>query len=155
MLIQSGIRSKPTTVKKPQSNAVCERMHKTIADILRHVVKEQDPPTHRRKAEQKIDNALSTCVHVLRCAVNHTIKTSPGAMIFNCNMLMNVQLIADFGIYQRAQTTTKLTITSEYTTRRELITTTASENPSKLSEKFKGPYIIIQVNTNGTVSFQI
>ena len=28
-------------------------------------------------------------------------------------------------------------------------------DPSKLSEKFKGPYRIVQVNVNGTVSLQI
>ena len=28
-------------------------------------------------------------------------------------------------------------------------------NPAKLSEKFKGPYQIIQINTNDTVSLQI
>ena len=50
------------------------------------------------EAEQKIDNALSACVHALSCAINHTMhtmKTSPGAMIFNRDMLLDVQLIAD------------------------------------------------------------
>ena len=28
-------------------------------------------------------------------------------------------------------------------------------DPSKLSEKFKGPYRVVQVNANGTVSLQI
>ena len=95
MLIQSRIQSKPTSVKNPQANAVCKLMHKTIADILRNIIKEH-PPTHQHKAKQKIDNGLATCVHTMRCAVNHTMKTSPGAMVFNQDMLMNVhQLIAD------------------------------------------------------------
>ena len=34
MLTQAGIQSKPTTVKNPHSNAVYERMHKTVVDIL-------------------------------------------------------------------------------------------------------------------------
>ena len=69
-------------------------MHKTVADILRNIVKD-DPPIRRQEAEQKIHNALSTCVHALRCSVNHTMKTSPRAMVFNHDMLLNVQLIAD------------------------------------------------------------
>ena len=69
-------------------------MHKTVADILRSIIKE-DPPRRKRDAEQKIDNALSTCVHALRCAVNHTMKTSPGAMVCNRDMFMDVRLIAD------------------------------------------------------------
>ena len=70
-------------------------MHKTVADILRNVVKE-DPPRRKRYAEQKIDNALSTCIQTLRCSVNHTMRTSLGAMVFNRDtMLMNVQLLTD------------------------------------------------------------
>ena len=69
-------------------------MHKIVAHILRNIIKE-DPPMQPEDAEQKIDNALATCVHALRCTVNYTMKTSPGAMIFNRDMLINVQLIAD------------------------------------------------------------
>ena len=94
LLSQYGIKSKPTSVKNPQSNAACKRMHKTVADILRSIIKD-DPPQRKRDAEQKIDNALSTCVHALCCAVNHTMKTSPGAIAFNRDMLMNVQLLSD------------------------------------------------------------
>ena len=94
LLTRAGIKSRPTTVKNLQSNAVCERMHKTIADILCSIVK-HDPPQRKRDAEQKIDNGFATCVHALCCAVNHTMKTSPGAMVFNRDTFMDVQLIAD------------------------------------------------------------
>ena len=94
LLTRYGIKSKPTTVKNPQSNAPCERMHKTVADILQNIIKE-DPPTQRQDAEQKVDNELSTCIHALRCAVNHTMKTSPGAMVFNRDMFMGIQLLSD------------------------------------------------------------
>ena len=30
-----GITAKPTTVKNPQANAIVERLHKTMADVLR------------------------------------------------------------------------------------------------------------------------
>ena len=46
LLTRYGIKSRPTTVKNPQSNMACERMHKTVADILRNVIKE-DPPQRK------------------------------------------------------------------------------------------------------------
>ena len=136
-------------------------MHKTVADILRNIVKE-DPPRRQRDAEQKIDNALSSCVHALRCAVNHTMKTSPGAMVFNRDMLMNVQLIADLEsirgrrqqqIDNNNQRQNKKRIDHNY--RVGELVKLQTHDPTKLAEKFKGPYRIQQVNTNGTVALQI
>jgi hypothetical protein len=31
----NGIKDSPTTIKNPQVNAICERVHQTIANILR------------------------------------------------------------------------------------------------------------------------
>ena len=42
-----------------------------------------------------IDNALATVVHASRCAVNHTMQTLPGAMVFNQDMMINVPLISN------------------------------------------------------------
>ena len=136
-------------------------MHKTVANILRNIIK-LDPPTHQNEAEQKIDNALSTCVHALRCAVNHTMKTSPGAMVFNRDMLMNVQLMTDLAsirgrrqqqIDDNIQRHNKKRI--DYNYRVGELVKMRIHDPSKLSERFKGPYRINQINTNGTVSLQI
>ena len=136
-------------------------MHKTIADILRNIVKDH-PPAHIHEAEQKIDNALATCVHALRCAVNHTMKTSPGGMVFNRNMMMNVQLIADVAsIRQRRQQQIDNNISIHnkkrinYNYGAGKLVKMRTLKPSKLSEKFKGPYRIAQGYTNGTVLLQI
>ena len=161
MLTRSGIRSKPTSVKNPQSNAMCELMHKTIADICRNIVKDH-PPVHRHKAEQKIDNALLTCVHALRCAVNHMMKTSPGAMVFNRDMLMNVQLIADLASIRgcrQQQIDNNVWIHNkkriDYNYWIGELVKMRTLDPSKLSDKVKGPYRIIRVNTNSTVLLRI
>ena len=42
-----------------------------------------------------MDNALYTCMHALRCAVNHTMQTYSGALVFRRDILMDVPLIAD------------------------------------------------------------
>ena len=64
LLNQAGIKSKPTTAKNPQANAVCERMHKTVADVLRTLAKEK-PPSDDEEAEECMDNAMGSCIHAL------------------------------------------------------------------------------------------
>ena len=91
---QAGIKSKPTIVKNPQANATCERMHKTVADILRTLAKEK-PPSDNGEAKECVDNAMGSCIHALGCVVNHTMKTSPGALAFQRDMLMDAPLVAD------------------------------------------------------------
>ena len=61
----------------------------------------EDPPRRKRDAEQKFDNAFSTCIHALRCAVNHTMKTSHRVVVFNRDMLMDVQLLTDLASIHR------------------------------------------------------
>ena len=92
LLDQVGIKKKPCTVKNPQYNVACERMHYTMGSILQsETAKIQDED----EAAQAIDNALHTCIHAIRCAVNRTLQTSPGALVFNRDMMMDVPLIAD------------------------------------------------------------
>ena len=161
LLTRYGIKSKPTTVKNPQSNAACERMHKTVADILQNIIKE-DPPRRKQDAEQKIDNALASCIHALRCAVNHTMKTSPGAMVFNRDMFMDVQLVADLDAIrgrkqQRIDENNKISNKKrvDHNYRVGEMVKLRVYDPNKLQERFKGPYRITQVFTNGTVHLQI
>ncbi len=37
------IKDVPTTIKKPQANAICERMHQTVGNILRTLLHGQPP----------------------------------------------------------------------------------------------------------------
>ena len=92
MLTDFGVKEKPTKENNPKANAICERMHHTVGDILRAIkakIADED------EAEQAVDNALYKCMHALRCAVNHTIQTSTGELVFRRDMLMDVPMIAD------------------------------------------------------------
>ena len=74
MLTNFGVEAKPTTANNPTEKPICERMHQTVGDILRAIksnIADED------EAEQAVDNALYTCMHALRCAVNNTMQTSP------------------------------------------------------------------------------
>ena len=86
-----------------QLNAIIERLRYTMGDILR-VVMHVNPLNDENDANQIVGNVLATCVHSSRCAVNHTMQTSPGALVSQRDMMMNVPLIANlYSIQQRTQ----------------------------------------------------
>ena len=53
-----------------------------------------DPPTTDEAADEMMDSVIETCVHATRCAVNHQIQASPGVLLFNRYMLLDIPLIA-------------------------------------------------------------
>ena len=60
-----GIKDIPTTSNNPQANAICERMHQTVGNILRTLLL-LNPPKHEEQAKYIVDNALGTAMHVMR-----------------------------------------------------------------------------------------
>lgn len=162
LLTQAGIAKAPTTVKNPQSNAICERMHGTMADILKTIQDKESAPENEEQANQIIDNALATCVHALRCAVNHTMQTSPGALVFSRDMIMEVPLLANLDlIRQRRQElidinllrTNKKRINHDFAVGEKIYV--REFDPAKLEWSQHGPYQITRVYTNGTVDIQL
>jgi hypothetical protein len=86
MLIQNGIHQVPTTVKNPQANAVCERMHSTINDSL-HTICHSNLPQNVATAIELVDSILASACHASRTALHQTLGVSPGALVFGCDML--------------------------------------------------------------------
>jgi len=76
-----------------QSNAICERMHQTIENVLRTLLY-GEPPKNIAKAKDYIDEALSIAVHTMREGVHSTMGSSPGNLVFNRDMFLNIPLIA-------------------------------------------------------------
>ena len=160
LLAQMGIVSVPTTVKNPQANAICERMHQTVGDILR-VTLHTSPPNNINTANQMMDNALATAMHALRCAVNATLQTSPGALVFNRDMVMDIPLIANLEtirdrrqqlINENLRRQNERRIEHHYKVGDKINLKTI--DPVKLSQRLHGPFFIVRTNTNGTVTIQ-
>ena len=161
MMRSLGITSKPTTVKNPQSNTIVEQLHKTMADILR-VMLHVDPPHNEPVTTNMIDNALATVVHASRCAVNHTMQTSPGAMVFNRDMMINVPLISNLlAIGNRRQHLVDENLRRINAKRIDYSYDVGDwvkfveYNPNKLDCWTHGPYRIVRVFMNGTVRVQL
>ena len=162
MLEDCDIRSRPTTTANPQANAVCERMHQTMGNILRTLLHSNNLNTNQ-EAEQVIDDALSTTMHALRTTVSQALgKNSPGSLVFNRDMFLNIPLTADFtAIQQNRQLQIDRNLENENRSRwnrdysvGDLVLIIEYTKKRKLKPKTSGPYPILQVYTNGTVTIR-
>ena len=160
LLDQNAIKAVPTTVKNPQSNAMCERMHQTVANVLRILMRTKNL-TPQQQAEQIMDNALATVMHATRCSVNHQMRTSPGALTFRRDMFVDVPIMSDLIAIRNQRQQLIDTNLMRHNRKRydhhyqinDLIMVLVYD-PDKMQEKLHGPYPILEIRTNGTVRIQ-
>merc|ERR1712153_156814 len=70
-------------------------MHQTVGNVLRTLVHE-NPPKSTGNAKELVDKALSIAQHALRCSVHTTLYSSPGSLVFNRDIFLNIPLIANW-----------------------------------------------------------
>ena len=90
-----SIKDRCSTSKNPQSNAICERMHQTVTNML-GTLEHTNPPRNMTQARDVIDDALATAMHAMQTIVANTLGSTPGALAFAQDMFLNVPLIADW-----------------------------------------------------------
>jgi hypothetical protein len=95
LLQNCHIRDVCPTAKNPQSNAVRERMHQTVGNVLRTLL-HGNPPQNIANSAQYVDEALSIVMHTMQAGVHSTLGSSPGNLVFNRDMQLNIPLIADW-----------------------------------------------------------
>jgi hypothetical protein len=67
--------------QKSAINAIWERMHQTVTNVLRTLV-HTNPPLNMTQARDIIDNALATAMHAMQITVATTLGSTPGALAF-------------------------------------------------------------------------
>jgi hypothetical protein len=156
----NGVKDVPTTIKNPQSNAICERMHQTAANVLR-TLELTTPPQTLQEAQLLVDSALATTMHATRTAIHTTLRVSPGAFVFQRDMFLDIPIIANLQtIRDRRQVLINENLRRQNLKRRSFDYQPQQEvlvripNPTKLQDRAEGPYTIQQVHTNGTLTIQ-
>jgi hypothetical protein len=74
-----SIKNVCSTSKNP--NAICERMHQAVNNVLRTLV-HSNPPPNTTQARNIIDGALATAMHAMQTTVATTLGSTPGALAF-------------------------------------------------------------------------
>ena len=136
-------------------------MHQTVGNILRTLLLE-DPHITVIAANDLIDEALSIASHAMRTGVHTTLGSSPGSLVFNRDMFLNIPLIADCHLIpQRRENLVNYRFIRQNTQRRQYNYKIGQKvlkklhKPAKLGQRTSGPFDILQVHNNGTIPIQL
>lgn len=163
MLNQAHTEDKPIAAHNPQANSIIERSHQTMGNILRTLLHGHEMP-NEETANEIVDNALATTVHVMRSAASQSLGSQlPGAMAFNRDMLLNVPLLADLeaGVHQRRQLIIDNNLQRQNARRRHCDYAVGNQvhikdtQPRKPHPRSHGPHPITRVHAIGTVTLQL
>lgn len=161
LLSDLGVDSAPTTSRNPQSNAICERMHQTVGNILRTLVY-TDPPRTVEQARLLVDEALARAQMALRCTVSTPLRATPGSLAFARDMFLDVPYVADWQLIQSRRQMLVDEARRKMNLKRRSYDYTVGQRvlkhvhqPTKMGFRKEGPYEIIQVHTNGNVTMEL
>ena len=87
-----GIKRKPITVRNPQANAIVERIHQVIANMIRTFELE----SNYLDEEDPWKGILSATTFAVRSTYHTTLKKTPGQLVFGRDMIFNIQHIANW-----------------------------------------------------------
>ena len=153
-----GIKPKPITVRNPQANAIVERVHQVIGNIIRTFELE----TNYLDDNDPWKGILSATAFAVRSTFHTTLRNSPGQLIFGRDMILNIKHEANWEfIRERKQTLINKKNKAEnakriphtYGVGDKVLLRRGTEN--KYETSYKGPYTILQINDNGTVRMKV
>ena len=163
-LLQSyGVISQPTTVKNPRGNAVHERAHLLMAELLR--TEEELYVPVGSTIGREIRKLIQRVAFALRSTVSSMTTYAPGHLVFNRDMIVHQKELINWNkIYERRrrqqikdnEKENKGRTNHEYTVGENVvILTRTNERTGKLLDfKHEGPYCITKIYNNGTVKIQ-
>ncbi|KAL7577435.1 hypothetical protein ACA910_004721 [Epithemia clementina (nom. ined.)] len=160
-LMGAGIGSVPVSLHTPTSNGIIESIHLSVGQIIQTLI-ELHPPTLRESADHLIDEALSTAMHACRAASTTALSSlSPGSVVFHRDMYLDIPFVANIvalsnarqaKIDQRLLRENTRRHRHEYRVGEQVYVHNHHNASNKLKPIFSGPYPILQVHTNNTVT---
>jgi hypothetical protein len=150
-----GIRVKAITTRNPQANAILERIHATIGNIIRtHQVLDTE-----LDEEDPWSGILAAAMYATRATIHTTLKATPMQLVFGRDAVLNTKFEADWKyIRDRKQKLIEQNNKRENAKRTghvyqvgNRVLVKAKLNGKYQGDLWDGPYVIALVNNNGTV----
>ena len=150
-----GLTRRPITTRNPQANAIIERVHQTIGNIIRtfdvQTIDDKDPWA----------GILAATMFAVRATYHTTLQASPMQLVFGRDAILNVKHVTNWEhIRQRKQERINDNNKRENAQRRAHQYNIGDEillrrkKQSKHELEYEGPYSLTAINDNGTVRFQ-
>ena len=158
MIKDYGIKRKPIAVRNPQANAICERVHQVIGNIVRTF----ELQTNYLDEDNPWKGILSATAFAVRCTYHTTLMQSPAQLVFGRDMILNIKHAANWDIikqrkqkiiHQNNQRENAKRIRHTYRAGDKVMLHIGTEY--KYEQPYSGPHRIIETFTNGTVTLQV
>ena len=154
-----GIKRSPITTRNPQANAICERAHQTVHNLVRSM---QLQDKEDIDLEDPWAGVLAAVRMAMRATVHTTTQATPAQLVFNRDAIHNVAFRADWNyIKDRKQRLIDQNNRRENAKRRrytynvgDRVRVTQDYQRKHGQNQFKGPLEIEAVNDNGTVELR-
>ncbi len=92
MLKEYGIKPKPITVRNPQANAICKRVHQVIGNIIRTF----ELQTNYLDEDKPWKGILSATAFAIRCTYHTTLQKTIGQIVFGRDLIFNIKDAANW-----------------------------------------------------------
>ena len=150
-----GIIRKPITTRNPQANAMVERAHGTIHNMIRS----QQIRDKRDLESESWEGILAALRFAMNSTVHTTNRATPSQLVFGRDAMLNVSFKANWQyIKDRKQKLIRQNNKRENKTRiphvynvGDKVLVMQDPNRKHGTDRYKGPYTIDTVNDNGTV----
>ena len=163
LLMDWGIKKGRISSHTPTANAIVESSHRVIGQILRTVLHGTNVKT-KAELEAAADDACAIATRVMRCVSNTSLQgMAPGALVFGRDMNVNIPFITDIvaiSANRQLQTDVRLhrentkRIRHDYAVGERVYVNNHHSTSDKLKPAWVGPFPILRVHTNGTVTVQ-
>ena len=154
-----GIKRKIISTRNPQANAIVERRHQTLGNLIRSFELQDNPYIDM---DDPWSGILAAAVFAMRSTYHTTLRAMPGQLVFGRDMILNTQYLADWTpikarkqqlIHKNNIIENSKRIPHQYKVGDMVML--ENHRANKYEQPYKGPYIVMQVNTNGTVRLKI
>ena len=153
-----GVKGKPITVRNPQANAIVERVHQVIGNIIRTFELEDN----YMDEEDPWKGILSATAFAVRSTFHTTLRQSPGQLVFGRDMIFNIKHTANWEyIRQRKQTLIDKNNERENSMREDHVYRVGDKvllkrgTENKYESPHQGPFTILEIYDNGTVRLMV
>jgi hypothetical protein len=154
-----SIKRKPTTIKNPQANGILGRVHQVLGQMLCTVELDMANSVTPNEVDVFLDNAA----WAIRSTYHMVLRASPGAAIFEWDMLFDILFLADWRkIGEQRQSLTNRGnqhenakwIDYNYKVKDRILVINKGILRKAESGYGKKPWTITTVHTNGTIRIQ-
>jgi transposase InsO family protein len=154
-----GVRSKPTSVRNPQANAIVERVHQTIGNMIRTFevydndsLDDEDPWT----------GILSAVMAAVRSTYSTTTQATPSQLVFGRDAILNIPYVADWDYISKRKQQVIHDNNVRENARRVLhayhvgdkVLQRAAQHTKYGGPEYEGPYVVTAINGNGTITIR-